>query len=214
MLLPNAKHHSYTSVLITRFFLGAFEASFVPGALFLLSKWYKRTELGLRTAVFFCGSVLGNAFGALVASAILDSMEGVLGFAAWRWLFFIEGAATVGIALLTMVVLPDFPETSKVGWLTERELRLARRRMREEHDETESRGMSKVALMKSGFWMAMRDGNVWLLALVQGLQLLTTGFGVYFPTLTSTLGYGRTVSLLLCAPPYIFSAIFSFFVSW
>jgi hypothetical protein len=55
------------------------------GALFLLSKWYKRSELGLRTAILSCGGLLSNAFGSLIASGILDGMEGVLGHAAWRW---------------------------------------------------------------------------------------------------------------------------------
>ena len=57
----------------------------LQGALLLLSKWYKRNELGLRTAVLMCGTSLGNAFGPLIASGILDGMEGVLGHAAWRW---------------------------------------------------------------------------------------------------------------------------------
>ena len=55
------------------------------GAVFLLSKWYKRSELGLRIAILSCGSMLSNAFGSLIASGILDRMEGVLGRAAWRW---------------------------------------------------------------------------------------------------------------------------------
>lgn len=61
------------------------EAAFFPGALFLLSKWYKRSELGMRTAILSCGSLISNAFGSLIASGILDGMEGKLGHAAWRW---------------------------------------------------------------------------------------------------------------------------------
>jgi MFS family permease len=48
---------------LTRFFLGFIEAAFFPGALFLLSKWYKRSELGQRTALLSCGSLISNAFG-------------------------------------------------------------------------------------------------------------------------------------------------------
>ena len=84
---------------MTRFFLGFVEAAFFPGALFLLSKWYKRSELGTRIALLYCGNIISNAFGALMASGILDGMEGKLGQAAWRWLFFIEGSLTVFVAL-------------------------------------------------------------------------------------------------------------------
>ena len=76
--------HSFIGALLTRFFLGFVEAAFFPGALFLLSKWYKRSELGVRTAVLSCGSLISNAFGSLIASGILDGMEGKLGHAAWR----------------------------------------------------------------------------------------------------------------------------------
>jgi MFS family permease len=70
--------------LLTRFFLGFVEAAFFPGALFLLSKWYKREELGLRIALLYCGNIVSNAFGALLASGILDGMQGTPGHAAWR----------------------------------------------------------------------------------------------------------------------------------
>ncbi len=75
---------SFVGALLTRFFLGFVEAAFFPGALFLLSKWYKRSELGVRTAVLSCGSLISNAFGALIASGILNNMEGKLGHSAWR----------------------------------------------------------------------------------------------------------------------------------
>lgn len=76
--------HGFKGALLTRFFLGFVEAAFFPGALFLLSKWYKRSELGLRTAYLSCGILISNAFGSLMASGILSGMQGKLGHAAWR----------------------------------------------------------------------------------------------------------------------------------
>ena len=75
---------SFTGALLTRFFLGFVEAVFYPGALFLLSKWYTRKELGLRVAILYTGNMLGNASSSLIASGILDGMNGKLGRAAWR----------------------------------------------------------------------------------------------------------------------------------
>lgn len=68
----------FVEALLARFFLGFVEAGFVPGAVFLISKWYKRDEIGVRLAILFC-----NAFGALIASGILAKMNGVRGQAAW-----------------------------------------------------------------------------------------------------------------------------------
>ena len=36
------------------------------------------------------------------------------------------------------------------------------------------------------------------------------GFQNYFPTLTATLGYSKTISLLLVAPPYVFMTFYSY----
>ena len=57
-------------------------------------------------------------------------MQGRLGHEAWRWLFYIEGAMTVAVALVAMFVLPDFPLTT--NWLTPAERRLAELRMEED----------------------------------------------------------------------------------
>ncbi|KAF9503763.1 hypothetical protein BS47DRAFT_746938 [Hydnum rufescens UP504] len=76
---------NFTGAVVTRFFLGVVEAAFFPGALFLLSKWYKRDELGLRTALLYCGSLISNAFGSLIAAGVLNGMDDKLGHAAWRW---------------------------------------------------------------------------------------------------------------------------------
>lgn len=75
---------NFVGALLTRFFLGFVEAAFFPGALFLLSKWYKRNELGMRTAMLSCGSLISNAFGPLIATGILDGMDNKLGHPAWR----------------------------------------------------------------------------------------------------------------------------------
>lgn len=120
---------SFVGALLTRFFLGFVEAAFFPGALFLLSKWYRREELGLRTAILYCGNLSSNAFGGLIAAGILDGMQGKLGHAAWRWLFFIEGALTMTVAVAAIFILPDFPSTTK--WLSPMERRLAEVRMAE-----------------------------------------------------------------------------------
>lgn len=201
--------HNFVGALLTRFFLGFVEAAFFPGALFLLSKWYKRNELGLRTAILYCGNIISNAFGALMASGILSGMDGKLGHAAWRWLFYIEGALTIFIAVCAMFILPDFPATSH--WLSPQERALAIRRMEEDvgvGDEEQTEGG------RSGFWQAVTDIKVWWLAFALTAQVVALSFNAYFPTLSATLGYNPTVSLLLCAPPFVFTVLASALLSY
>ena len=163
----------------------------------------------MRTAILVCGIVISSAFGALIASAILDSMQGVLGFAAWRWLFYIEGAATIVVAVCAVYILPDFPESTQPGWLTEEEVRLAIRRMQEDADTSGDYDVETKAVSE-GFWLAVSDPNVWILTMTQFFLTMASGFAGWFPTIMSTLGYNRTITLLLCAPPYLLTTIVTF----
>jgi len=203
---------NFVGALLTRFFLGFVEAAFFPGSLFLISKWYKRSELGSRTALLYCGNIISNAFGSLMASGILDSMQGKLGRAAWRWLFYIEGSLTIFFAICAIFILPDFPATTRGRWLSDEERRLAMRRMEEDagvgdESETEAGGASR------GLWLAISDWRVWWMAFLMLSQVVALSFNSYFPTLSATMGFNGTVTLLLCAPPFIWAAIEAYLVS-
>ena len=63
--------------------------------------------------ILYAGNLISNAFGNLIAAGIVGGMEGKLGIRAWRWLFYIEGAITIFVALCAIIILPDFPETEK-----------------------------------------------------------------------------------------------------
>jgi MFS family permease len=76
--------HSFTGLVLSRFFLGFVEAAFFPGALFYLSLFYNRQQFAFRTAILYSGSQLGNAFGGLFAIAILK-LDGTHGLEGWRW---------------------------------------------------------------------------------------------------------------------------------
>jgi len=202
---------NFVGALLTRFFLGFVEAAFFPGALFLISKWYKRDETGLRTAILYCGNIISNAFGSLMASGILSGMQGKLGHAAWRWLFFIEGALTIFIAVCAIFILPDFPTTTR--WLTPEERALALRRMEEDVGVGDQNETEQSGWRGSGLWLAVSDWKVWWLAFALTSQVVALSFNAYFPTLSATMGFNPTVTLLLCAPPFVFAAIVAFWLS-
>lgn len=202
----------FLGAVCTRFFLGFVEAAFFPGALFLLSKWYKRRELGQRTAILSCGIMISNAFGSLLASAILDNMDGVMGLAAWRWLFYTEGSMTICVAICAIFILPDFPTTTTSrSWLTAEEQALAQLRMEEDVGADDEIECSKGG--ESGLKQAFSDWKVWWLALAMTLLNVLLSFNAFFPTLSATLGYSSTVSLLLCSPPWVFATCVAFFMS-
>lgn len=69
-----------------------------------IKSWYKRSEFGLRAAIFFSAATVSGAFGGLLAvgvifdlapfdltssrcQAAISNMEGVGGRPAWAWIF-------------------------------------------------------------------------------------------------------------------------------
>ena len=106
-----AAANSYSHLVVIRFFLGIAESPYFPGALFLLSSWYTKRQLAFRMAILYSGSLLSGAFGGLISAGIQANMDGLRGISSWRWMFIIEGALTVLFAILSLVILPDYPAT-------------------------------------------------------------------------------------------------------
>ncbi|KAF7921135.1 uncharacterized protein EAE97_011403 [Botrytis byssoidea] len=96
---------NYSGYIVTRLLLGLCEAGFIPGALYTMSLWYKKSESSLRISIFFLGNLLASATTSLIGAGIL-SMSGRYGIAGWRWLFIIEGLITIGIGCIFILFLP------------------------------------------------------------------------------------------------------------
>ena len=147
---------NFAGMVAIRFFIGFVEAAFLPGSLLILSKWYTRRELTLRNAILFCGNLISNAFSSLVGAAVLGNMEGTLGHRAWRWLYWIEGAATMAIAISAIFILPDLPHNSR--GFTEEERAVAVLRMTEDVGEADEDGAEQSPF--AGLVMAVKDVKV------------------------------------------------------
>lgn len=121
----------------------------------------------------------------------------------------IEGCATFPVAVLTMFVLPDYPQTTK--WLSEEERTIAILRIAEDSNQEDDRGevSGRVALK-----MAFTDPALYLIWFMQLGLNTSAAFTNFFPTIVDTLGYSERVTLLLSAPPYVFAAILGILNSW
>lgn len=67
----------------TRFLLGTFEAGYLPGAMTLLSDYYTRSEIALRTTVLYTGNYFAQAFGSLIAAGVFN-LAGARGLSGWQ----------------------------------------------------------------------------------------------------------------------------------
>lgn len=109
---------NYHGLLIARIFLGVAEAGLFPGVAYYLTMWYAPEDLAFRQGMFYSAGSAAGAFSGLLAYAI-DKMDGIGGYAGWRWIFLLEGGVTVLVAFVAYAVLQDSPETAK--FLTEEE---------------------------------------------------------------------------------------------
>ncbi|KAF3393135.1 hypothetical protein DPV78_010213 [Talaromyces pinophilus] len=201
---------NFSHMVAIRFLLGFVEAAFLPGALLILSKWYTRKELTTRNAILFCGNLISNAFSSLIAAGVLSNMQGVLGHSAWRWLFWIEGAITMAIAFFAVFILPDLPSNAR--GFTEDERLVAQLRILEDVGEADI-DSDKQSLF-AGLIMALKDVKIYIMMLSLTAYVVGLSFNAFFPTLTATLGFSYVPTLLMSAPPWVFSCIVSLINAW
>jgi hypothetical protein len=97
----------------------------------------------------------------LIAAGVLNNMQGVAGHAAWRWLFFIEGALTMGVAVIAAFMLPDTLENSR--GFSQEELAVARLRMMEDVGEADTAATDEK--WYDGLRLCLVDYKIYILML-------------------------------------------------
>ncbi|PSN71793.1 MFS general substrate transporter [Corynespora cassiicola Philippines] len=204
---------SANELYAVQFVLGIFEAPFFPGAVYLMSCWYTRRELALRTALLYSGLVLAQAFSGLIAAGVFAGMSGLIGIAGWKWLFILEAAMSAFFALTAFFVLPNYPHSqsgSAMWTMTEEMRRIAVARI--QADRVEEPTNSTVW---QGLRLALADPKIYCFIFMNICMTSSYGFNNFFPTIVRGFGLGsETTTLALTAPPYIFGTIISFGVAW
>lgn len=119
---------TYPQLLVMRILMGILECGLTPGMVFIFSSWYTPHELGKRASLFLTSAQVGGLFGGLIAGGIMANLEGARGIRGWRWLFVVEGAVTVAVALMAYFVLEDYPASCR--YLTQDEKHIATARLR------------------------------------------------------------------------------------
>ncbi|EXF83960.1 major facilitator superfamily transporter [Colletotrichum fioriniae PJ7] len=179
---------------VARFFLGVTESGLFPGVVYYFSMWYKRRERQFRISLFFSAASLAGAFGGILAWGI-GHMR-VVWNNGWRWIFILEGIATVVIAVGAYWFIQNYPDTAK--FVSEQERRFIRARLASDSDATHNEKFSWSNVMD-----AIKDPKCWLYGLgfhTMSLPLYT--FSLFIPTIIKNLGYTAAVAQLLTIPPY------------
>jgi len=186
-----------TAFYILRFLLGAAEAGFFPGVIFYLTQWYPAAQRGRVTAIFMTGIAICSVVGSILSGGIMQSFDGVNGWAGWQWLFLLEAVPAVLIGFCILFWLDERIESAT--WLTHEEKKQL----------TDALAHDAGAGTEGRLADAFRDRRVWLgcliyFCIVMGLY----GIGFWLPTIVSDMGIKGPFHIgLVTAIPYAVAAV-------
>lgn len=171
---------SWEGMMAARFFLAVFEAGFGPGAIYLLSFFYLRRELGLRTGMFICAAPLATCFAGALAYGITAGHPGI---ARWRLLFLVEGAPVLVMAVVTYFVMPNSPR--EAWFLTEEEKQVALARTLRQAGHAERHGSLNFKELGATFL----DVKSWVTPFIYfSCNVSFASLPVFLPTILQDMG--------------------------
>ncbi|HHL1978717.1 TPA: MFS transporter, partial [Klebsiella pneumoniae] len=161
--------------LLVRTLLGAAEAGFFPGMIYLTSQWFPQQNRASIMGLFYMGAPLALTLGSPLSGALLE-MHGFMGHPGWFWMFVIEGLLAVAAGAFTFFWLDDSPQHARFLSAAEKQSLISELAREEE---------KKIASRLSD---ALRNGRVWQLALIYlTIQVAVYGLIFFLPTQVAAL---------------------------
>lgn len=201
--------HDFTGAAVVRFFLGAFEAAVTPGFALITSQWYKKSEQGSRTGIWFSFNGFAQIFGGLVAYGIaVGQKDHHSSIAPWKILFLFTGILTIAVGVLFLVFVPD--NQLKARWLTKDDRVLALARVRDNQQ-----GIGNKRFKTYQFVEALKDPLVWAF-IFYGIASNIPNGGItnFFSQLIVSFGYTPAQSFLLGTPAGAVEVVVLIFCGW
>ncbi len=177
--------------LLVRSLLGAAEAGFFPGMIYLTSQWFPQKSRAGIMGLFYMGAPLALTLGSPLSGALLE-MHGFLGHPGWYWMFVIEGCLALLAGFATFLYLDNSPSEARFLAPEERTLLVSTLKAEESVKTT-----SKIS-------DAIRNWTVWHLAIIYMIiQISVYGLVFYLPSQVAALlgtNVGFTASLVTAIP--------------
>ncbi|CAK7895504.1 probable transporter Seo1p [[Candida] anglica] len=142
--------HTVPQLKALRFLIGCLESPSYFSYQFLFGSWYKSYECSRRSMIFYLGQYLGLLTSSLLSGSIVRTLNDARGMASWRWIFIIDGVISIAVGAIGYYSIPGTPRDCYSIFLTDDEIRLARKRL--EVNQTGSRpetGKSEEPMYKS-----------------------------------------------------------------
>ncbi len=154
-----------------------------------------------RISILFSAAALAGAFGGILAF-LISKMRGIGGQEGWRWIFYIEGMATVIVGALAFFLINDFP-SDRPKFLTEEECNRTITRLQNDAGPGAGDHFS---------WKQVRaaflDWKIYVFCLCYiGIVVPFYSLSLFAPTIVQSLGFTSYRAQLMTTPPYAFAFI-------
>jgi ACS family tartrate transporter-like MFS transporter len=179
---------------VLRFLLGAAEAGFFPGVILYLTRWCPAAYRSRILANFMVAIPASLAVAAPLSGAIMR-LDGLFNLHGWQWLFVIEGAPTLLLAILVLRKLPD--TTAKALWLQPAQRDWLDAKLLGEQQRILPRASNQ-------WWRALYDRRVLVLAFIYFANTGTNlGLTFFLPQIVKDLGVSNDSNGFITMIPYL-----------
>lgn len=202
-----AAAHNYQTLLVSRIFLGIFEATIGPSLLLISSQWYTKSEQAPRFSFWYCGLGIGQILGGAISYGF-QHVAPTAGLQGWRVMFIVLGCVTVAIGIATILCVPDTP--MKARWLSDGE-KVALLK----HVSVNMTGIQSRKFRPRQILEALLDPQMYLMVLAVILLSVSSGIvTTYSATLIRNLGYKPKQAALMNMPSGVVGIFFTLFVGF
>ncbi|KAI0123194.1 major facilitator superfamily domain-containing protein [Xylariales sp. AK1849] len=200
LTLLTAAAHNFSGLFAIRWFLGIAESAFFPLVIYYQTTFYRRGELARRLAIFYAASNIAYAFSGLLAFGVFQIKSDKVD-APWRWLFIIEGCATVLFSTFAFWYLPRSAAEAK--FLTEAEKTLAFHRIRVDSSSV----VNEKFILKDALKVFKRPTTYGFLLTEICLGVPLQGVSLFLPQIVQRLNYDTVTTNLYTVAPNITGAV-------
>lgn len=150
-----------SSLYVLRFIVGVAELAYFPGIQFILGSFYSSTEIAKRSTLFGVSSSLAGALSPIIQQIILQYCSaGESGrLQGFQYMFLVDGLITFPIAVYTMLVIPNTPQTMDTFYFCPQDKLIALERKRRYSGS--SKGSSTVSIRQY-----FRTWHIWVFPIV------------------------------------------------
>ncbi|GKT70261.1 vitamin H transporter protein [Colletotrichum tofieldiae] len=213
---------NFAGIMATRIVMGAVEAAYKPCEVYYLSLFYTRKEMGFRVCWIGQMGFIAGAVSGLISWSVFrwngklhvnqdptrrNSCLMLTSIQGWQYLFIIEGAITIAVAVFLYLFAPRSPE--KCRWFTDEDRRLAKLRLEQDSQDQDKKFRWEDAKKQLQHWQTWAFA---FLALMYGVGVASSSN--FLPTLVKRLTKDATKANLYTVGPNLTASVCQLTITW